>query len=466
MGRAVPAAATLRTVIHPEAIGIAAVAMAGERTGIWGVSLGKIRRGTPRTFTVGDARETSEQADLWKKMAKTLATAGSEPQLVFPNRQCAKLFAESAHRFCYSKDPDVAAAAEVVWWCVTRREIPGSHATVVLTDALTEHWAVGEDGCTTDDLRIALAWLKATDPQDLSELRTEALDASSDPKTSLEFDEKLWPKVARRDEERRARSVLVDETSSELENKRARADVERQARNRAREVSKALLPTLKEAWSRLLEGCALLEDSGLPPLPHLDKFCAADASSWERELSRRARGYSMARRDSSRQAVIGLAEAEVASELWEGALVWGDEVAKAEAIAGGSALQGVVAVSNPNGATVAIASGMVRARPGDSLVLVIQEEEIAVEVIDVSTTADEVAIAVEWEGMRVLNKDDEVTIWPPRPDFGRRYLGWLAGRLATKHWVLGDADSAPPVRQMGSVSPVDPLAAALALRTP
>ena len=465
LGRAVPAAATMRTPIHQEAIGIVGVAMAGERTGIWGASLGKIRRGSPKVFTVGDAREVADQADLWRNMAKVLSTAGEEPQLVFPNRQCAKLFAESAHRFCYDKDAEIAAAAELVWWCCTRREIPGSHAAVVLTEALTEQWAVGEDGCDTDDLRIALAWLSADGPDSLGTLRNEALAAFSDPKTSLEFDDALWPKVDRREAERRARAARSDVEASEQARRRAKADVDRQAKNRATVVSAALRPPLKEAWGRLLQGCSILQSSELPHLAHLDQFCTATQVSWKRELQRRERGYLMARKDSARQGAMGLAEAEVATELWEGTLIWGDEMAKAEAIAGGKVLSGTVAESDAGGLTVAISSGAVRARVGDNLILVADKEEISVEVGDVSSAGDKVTISLLWEGMRVIEDGADVTLWPPRPDFGRRYLGWLMGRMAEKHWALGDKESVPQERQKTANVAADPLAAALALRT-
>ena len=64
LGRAIRTASTRRTIIHPEAIGIVAMAMAGERTGIWGMSIGKIRRGTSKTLIVGDARDHLEQAEI------------------------------------------------------------------------------------------------------------------------------------------------------------------------------------------------------------------------------------------------------------------------------------------------------------------------------------------------------------------------------------------------------------------
>ena len=160
LGRAVAAAGRRRLVVHEEAIGVVALAMAGERTGLWGVAWQKLRRSDPKIAAVGDARDFPEQTRLWREMSATFKTAGDEPQLVVPSRRTARLLFESAARFRYDKDPEVAAAAEMAWWCLTRREIAGSHSAIVLTEALAEHFAVGADDGQDDDFaRLArLGW--------------------------------------------------------------------------------------------------------------------------------------------------------------------------------------------------------------------------------------------------------------------------------------------------------------------
>ena len=466
LGRAIRTASTRRTIIHPEAIGIVAMAMAGERTGIWGMSIGKIRRGTSKTLIVGDARDHLEQAEMWIKISETLSSAGDEPQIVFSNRQSAKLLTESASRFRYNKNPLVSEAAETVWWCCTRREMAGSHSSVVLTDAICEQYAIGEDGCTTDDLRVALAWVESSGAEDLEENMNRRLEEFSDPKTSLEFDEELWPSVDRRDSERKSRRLLNSESTSEEDMVRAKKDIALQAKNRASVVKKSLTKPLEHAWKRLVVASKVVEDKSLPYLEHMEKFCEADKKSWQREISRREKGYSIARRDSTRAAVVGMAEAGVAAELWEGALVWGDEAARAEALCGGAASRGTVMNSNLDGLSIIVKSGIVKTRLGDSRILTIDGlGEITVEITDVSTEGDNVLIEVEWSGMNIVEDGAEATLWPLRPDFSHRYLGWLSGRIGSKHWVLGDKNGVLPTKRKSLSGNIeDPLALALGLK--
>jgi hypothetical protein len=398
-------------------------------------------------------------------MASVITQAGDEPQLVFSNSQSAQLLAESASRFRYNPEPLIAGAAEVVWWCCTRREIPGSHSAVVLTDVLAEHFAIGVDGGTTDDLRVWLAWIGATGHDDLAGRLAERDGEPPDPKTTLDFDEALWPRVERRDTERAARRVLAAESSSESDRRRAERDLALQARNRSTTVVAALKSPMRATWNRIVVAAKLIEADPRPLLASIEQFCTADQKAWEREMRRRERGFAMSRRDSPRAAVMGLAEAEVAESLWNGALVWDDPVARAEALAAGDAVAGVVVSTGPSGATVLADGGPVRARVGDTLTLEATDGPIEVEVVDVSDEASGVGITVEWEGMLVpLEVGQETALWPPPPDYGRRWLGWLSGRLSEKHWLLGDsvgpAESA--IRPHEDAS--DPLAAVMALR--
>lgn len=465
LGRAVPASARRRVPIHPEAIGIVALAMAGERTGLWGAAFGKIRRGMARQASVGDARDHVQQAGLWHEMAPTILSAGDEPQLVVPSRQTARLLTESASRFRYHEDPKVATAAETVWWCLTRRELPGSHSGVVLTEALAAHYAVGADGGESDDLRVLLAWIGATGPEDLA-ARIAAREAEPpDPKTTLEFDEALWAKVDAREKRRAARQVLVNKAATEAERRRAERDLQRQAENRAQAVKVALKAPLGAAWSRLRDAAKVLDGVPRPVLAGIEHFCGADQRAWQREVARRERGYSMARRDSPRAAVVGLAEAEVARNLWAGALVWDDPMARAEALAGGDATAGSVMASNEAGFSVAADDGLVRARVGDTLVVDLDGEHVEVELVEVSDEAGTVSLSVEWEGMHEpLPEQSRVVLWPPPPDYNTRWLGWLTKRLAEKHWTLGDRSAPPPTPVSPPSGPQRRLDRVMALR--
>lgn len=462
LGRAVPASATKRSIIHDEAIGIVPIAMAGERTGLWAVAIGKLRRRQPRTDAVGDARDRDEQARLWTTMAPILATAGDHPQLVVPHRHSARLLAESAVRFVRHPDATVAAAARLVWWCCTRREVAGSHALVVVSDLFAAHFAIGADGGPDDDLRLWLAWLESDGPDQLA-ARTAAREGElPDPKTTLEFDEQLWPKVARRADERATRRTATDTAGDERTRARAARDIQRQARVRAATVKAALQPTLAAGWERLLVSADRFAADPRPPLADLDRFCAADRDAWRGEQVRSDRGVNPIRRDSPRRAVIALMEADVARSCWEGALVWGDAVARARAVASGAAIVGPVASTSDDGFTV-LAAGPVRARSGDRLA-VDGEPPLAVDVVDVETTGEHVAVTVTWAGRRPpQDVGPDVALWPPPPDFGQRWLGWLTGRLVEHHWALGDDSPAGPP-QTSPGPHVDRLAAVEALR--
>ena len=465
LGRAVPAAGRRRVVVHPEAVGVVALAMAGERTGLWGIAFGKVRRSDPKIAAVGDARDYSEQTRLWREMASVFATAGKEPQLIVPSRQTARLLVESAARFRYHEDPGVAQAAEMAWWCLTRREVAGSHSAVVLTESLGEHFAIGADDGTDDDLRVWLAWIGATDQEDLELRVAKRLAEPPDPKTDVDFDEKLWPKVERRDKERAERRQLADEILSKVKRRRLEKDIALQARTRASTVKVALLPTLRAGWSRLRTAAELLGNDPRPALADLEKFCEADQESWAREVSRRERGFGMSRRDSARTAVIGMAEAEAAQGCWEGALVWDDPMARLEALAAGHAVAGTVTESDAAGFTIAASTEGARARVGDAMAFMGPNGPLGLDVVDVSDDGGAVSVSVEWSGggfPRVAG--DEAVLWPPPPDYSRRFLGWLSGRIKEKHWALGDHDGGSPSAQTSTATGPDPLAAVEALR--
>ena len=466
LGRAAHAASTLHVVLHDEAIGIVPVAMAGERTGLWGIGISKIRRRIPRTAAVGDARDFDEQTRLWAEMAPTLASAGDEPQLVVPHRHSARLLAESAVRFCHHPDSQVAAAARTVWWCCGRGEIAGSHSLVVLTDVLSEHFAIGEDGGPGDDLRVWLAWLESQGHDDLAR-RLVARDAEpSDPKTSLEFDERLWPKVARRSEERAARRAAVEEGVSDIERERSRRDIERQAHVRAATVKAALQPTITAGWRRLMSIVDLLASDPRSPIADLGRFCDADQESWARERQRRARCLPVARRDSARTAILGLAEADAALACWQGTLVWGDTVAQARALASGAAISGTVAGVDDAGFAVVVSTARpVRARAGDTMAVVGPDGPVEVEVADVEAAGERLAVSVVWAGRPIpLPEGDATVLWPSPADFGRRWIGWLAQRISATHWALGDTPDGEDISPLPAHTSGERLAAVNALQ--
>lgn len=436
MGRAVYASSTKRVVVHDEAIGIVGIAMAGERTGMWGVGIGKLRRGAPRIATVGDARDHTEQARLWEEMAPVLATAGPEPQIVVPNRHSLRLIAESASRFLRSDRRSVREAAEVVWWCCTRREVAGSHAAVVLTDVLSEHFAISHDGGETDDLRIWLGWLKATGLSDLASCLETELAKPEGPKTSITFDEELYKKVARAYRDVEAHKSDASRIADAVVQASVTRAADRQFKNRGAPIKAAVNPLVRTSWERLITVVQLMTRDPRSLLKDIEHFCTADRKSWEREIARREKGYKVSRRDSPIGAVVALAEATVANDLWQAALCAGDEIARQEALVSGDAVRGVVDAADPEGATVRVGGGPVRIRPGDSLALDVDGDLIDVSVVDVSDDVDGAAVRIEWDGMYPAG-GKQVILWPARPDYQRRYLGWLWGRFADGHWALG-----------------------------
>lgn len=464
LGRAIPVSERKHSVIHEEAVGITALAMAGERTGLWGIGFGKIRRGQAHYAAVGDARDHDEQARLWREMNGVLSTAGDEPQIVVSNRQTKRLLAESAARFRYHPDPEVAHAAELVWWACERHDVAGSHALVVLSELLAEHYAMGADGGPCDDLRTWLGWLEATGSADLVDKVTAREAEPPDPKTTLQFDEALWPKVERRKEDRDARQVLVSASATDAERKKAERDVKLQARNRAATVKVALTPLLRASWERIIRTAGIFAKDRRAHLVYLEEFCSADEASWARELRRRERGYSQSRRQNPRQAILSYAEAEIAQSCWWGALVWDDSVARSRALADGEALRGTVTASDSGGFTLTAQGDSVRTRIGDSMSLMGPEGPVEVSVTDMSDDAGAVSVTFEWDDSRIPQSvGAEVTVWPPPPDFGRRYLGWLSGKLMEKHWALGDV-AVPATASASFDDGSDPLALVEALR--
>jgi hypothetical protein len=492
--QAVRTAETMRLKLHNWAVGIAAVGMPGERTGLWGVAVGRIGivSGPLMPETVGDARSYEGQIALWRHIGKILGEAregargeegrievkkprdagadapdGFEWQIVVSSRQAARLLAESASRFRYVKDEEARNAAEVVWWCLERREFAGSHAAVVLTETFALHWATGEDGGDPDDLRLWLPWLQAAvTGNDLAALKKRYGAQPPDPITDPKFDAALWKNLERGEDERSLR--VAYRAAEKGSPQRAELELElrpyRDAHDKA--VSTALKPVLGAAWKRLVEGWKLLANDPRPRLAALAQFCAADEGAWVGQHKRREKGKYMARRDSLRRSVHNWFEMAAAKECWEGALVWGDRVARIEAVAAGRSVTGEVVEVGDDGFVLSCAAGVARVRAGDRMAVDVVPAPVAVDVMDVSGDGERLYVTLEWSEDRLRDElGDKVELLPALPDFTRRNTGWVGVALSGPHWAIEDKTDAAayaigPVSDNGG----DPLAEVEALR--
>lgn len=102
-----------------------------------------------------------------------------------------------------------------------------------------------------------------------------------------------------------------------------------------------------------------------------------------------------------------------------------------------------------------------RVRVGDVLSIVVGGEHVGVDVVDVADDAGAVSVTVEWADGGVAIEGERLVLWPPPPDYSRRFLGWLSGRMKEKHWALGDRHDETPVA-LGTPTG-DPLAAVEAM---
>lgn len=466
-GRAYPRASHRQVAIRPDALVLCPLAMAGEDTTIHVVAYGPVA-GPARVLCVPDPRRRDDQYRLFGALGADIEAyyqrcrdAAGFPQLLVSAAPVAAQLDTLADRLRYNRlDPAVRRFGELLSYATGRLPVAGQQALLTATGALKLHWATGQQEAEDEHLGALLTWLEPPAGRSVlaavAAAELEPMGAKTDPTFDRDV---LVPLVAAYNE-----AVRKGASATEL-------------RARARLIRYALAPVVRRIYDATQRAIALLQRSGLPPLPDLAAMEAREAAEFESFMRGRDAGFPLALRDRPKAAAFGLAGREEAAETVEAAVLLGDRVARASGRLSGRVLLGEV--ENPRTVRAAprrfVARFEVRSRQRvlhlrrrDELCWV-DDPRLRVLVEDVRREgrATRVFLRVtagrQAVGLPPAGATREFVEKVPRWDDIWRVRGHLKTVLAVTPWTHTDGAvpaPAPPARQ----APPDPLTALEALR--
>lgn len=437
-GRAVPCSARRLAHIREDALIICPISMAAEHPTIHAVALGGLS-GRPEVLFVGDPRDRVEQDDLYARLLHRLwprmeAAARNEDwvQIIVPSESALGLFQELGEYLPHLRFDDAPAKqraalesaqklGRVLRHFAERGSVAGQQSVLTATNLLRSHWTTGQAAEEDAHLGVLMAWIEASEGEldaALRAARETTMGVTTDPAWDQAH---LEPAIANYAKARKGSSEARKNFAAMEIRKRLESDV--------------LLPIF-QATQRAVR---LVQESGRPPLPGLDQLCEREQHAFAYWMRGVEEGYRVARRDSTKAAVLHLLERENALETWQAVLVFGDPVARARARWEGEVLAGEITALDPpgRGRAVEIRTGQrwLRLRRGDVLCAVaepglkLQIEELRREV-DGDTTVRLTTSA--HHNSELLEVGNPLELAGGAPDWGglRRARKRVADRLA------------------------------------
>lgn len=331
-GRAQRIATHLQVAVHPGALVVCPLAMAGEDTTIHIVAWGGIGQ-SPTISFVPDPRRRDDQYRLFAEFGTAIEryfracrSKQTYPQLWVSSTAVAGHLDTLADRLRYNReDIQVKRFGELLSYATERYPIAGQQALHTATGVLKLHWATGQTEGEDEHLGALLTWIEP--PDGCSILRAVA-DAERIPmgvKTDPDFDrDVLEPLVTAYNEALRAGAEAADLT---------------RCANRIRSALQPVVLRIYEATQRAIQ---VLLGMGLPPLPDLTELERREAAEFESFIAARDAGHHLSLRDGPRAAAFKLSAREDATRNFEAARLLGDRVARARGRLAGQALVGEV----------------------------------------------------------------------------------------------------------------------------
>jgi hypothetical protein len=359
-----------------------------------------------------------------------------------------------------SQNAPARRLGELLTYFADRSAYRGQQALVTATDALTEHFATGQQPGEDQHLGTVLAWITPPAGQDVMIAVAAAEAEPMGLKTDPEFDEtRLFPLVQAYNEARRTGAP------------------ERELQQRAASVATILIPVVANIYSATQRAVEIFIGSGLPPLADLPALEAREVEEFESFMNSRDQGFRLPRRDRPKAAAFKIAALEDAEQNYAAALIRGDSLARAEARLEGRVLTGSV----ENGRqtrhgprlfdysfdVVSDQSGL-RVRRRDELCL-INDARLRVLVTGVQREGLRTRVRLRvLNGQRVVglpSHGNTLDLAKGTPNWGRNRQQriQMAIRLSQTPWTHGD-EGIPPAIPAGAL-PSDPLSAVEALRT-
>jgi hypothetical protein len=471
-GRAQRCATHLRVTVQHHALVVAPIAMAGEDR-IHAVGFGALDE-PPEVLCVPDPRKRDDEYALLRRFGATLERyyrecreAGTHPQIWVSSRAGAALLDGLAERSRYARPgrgDDEAHVEEVrrfgtlLSYATDRYPYAGQQALLTATEALSAHFATGQEESEDEHLGALLCWIEPPEGEDVLAAVARAERIPMGVKTDPEFD----------------KDVLEPLVHAYNESLREGAS-DRVLAVRVAAVERALAPEAERVYAAVQRSVRLLREAGMPQLPALDDLVRREAEEFEDFMGSRDDGYFLTLRDRPKAAAFKLSAREDAEQNYEAAVMVGDGIARAQGRMSGRIVRGIA--ENPRSERVAprrfryffdLVSDqrVLRVRRGDELRL-LDGRTFKVVVLDIAREGETTRLSVELvEGMRAVGlpvTGEELELTSRLPDWGHiwRERGHLRTRLARTPWT--HSEDRPPAARLRQI-PADPLAEVEALR--
>lgn len=442
--------------------------MAGEDTTVHALAFGRAGQ-APSLLSVPDPRFRDDQYKLLERLSDTLEeyfaerrARGSYPQLVVSCAAGVTLLDVLSERLRSQRDDHkLRRLGELLGYAAGRYPIAGQQILLSATAALRLHFATGQQAGEDEHLGALLTWISPPKEESFWEALTRAEEEPMGVKTDPAFDNKvLTPMVMAYNRGRR------DGASSSLQ------------AVRAGQIHEALAPVVTRIYENTQKALSLLREELPSPLPALAALEKREAEELQSFMRSREAGYFLSLRDRPRPAVFRLEAREDALEQLEAARLYGDQIARAEAVLSGSVLVGVV--QNPRELKhsprqkelrfeVLSRQAGLRLRRRDELCL-LSDPRLRVVVTDIQRQGTESRVFVRvLRGMRavgLLAEGQPVELGPSGPDWSSlpRLRGKLKIRLSQNNWTHDREGKIPLPIKSRQKHPEDPLAAVEALR--
>lgn len=459
-GRAVRVASHCRVAISAEARILCPLQLSGEDATLHGFALGKAE-GPPEILWVPDPRLRDDQHALFAQLGDRLGpwmresvAAGVLPQLWLPSGAALSLLDLLEERLRGQKEgePGFLLHASLAMF-LRQSHLEGSQALEVATEALSAHWATGQQPGEDAHLGSLLAWIDPPMGVALTDALVAAERVPMGVKTRPELD----------------RDVLVPAVGAWNRARRTN-DADGLARHAAA-VELALRETLAPIFAATQRAIAQLRREALPALPMLDALVARDLGYFnaifnppepEEGEEPKKRAHPIGHQ------AIALVTAEDALEQHAAALVHGDAVALAEARSRGNAVAARIAgvdIEKRGKKTfchleLVSSQAISRLRPGDAVSL-LGAPHFAFKVASVRGEGGQTLIRLRMEGgvrrARELVEGTRCDLVPPPPNLGQvgGTIKRMQLRLAELPWT--HTEQLPAAHPHGA-APDDPLA--------
>jgi hypothetical protein len=441
--------------------------MAGEDTTVHIAAMGRIA-GPAQIRCIADPRLRDDQYRLFEWLGceieayfRSCRSGGYFPQFWLSSGAAVAHLDTLADRLRYNRDNKaVRRLGELLSYNTERYPIHAQQALITASDALSLHFATGQQEGEDEHLGALLTWIEPPKDRDVLAAVALAEDLPMGVKTDPTFDrDVLSPLVEAFNEARRknASQVVLNRHQASIQG--------------------VLEPIVMRIYQGVQRAIHLLSSATLPALPGMQAITNKERNEFENFMAARDNGIPLPLRDKPKGAAFRLAEREDARENLESAIIHGDRIGRARARISGDCLRGTVQNAQQCRVgprrfrhlfEVVSSQRVLRIRRRDELALLSDPRLVAV-VQDVRRTGRTTVVLLETAkgkrcvGLPANGRLVELGPHPPQWDRIIRVRGQMKSRLISLPWTHQDRGM-PPATPRVTHAPNSAIAAVEALR--